>query len=481
MKRKLDGVYGPPDLVVEIVSKSNSLNDYVKKLNAYITFGVKEYWIVDPIKKKITVYDNTSDEFAFYDYTFNDNVKSTVFDGLSIDFTQFPKDVIPTRTSEARTWAEINLDNLVFNYNQARLLARGSKVLCVIKADAYGHGAIPAAEALTEAGADRFAVATAEEALQLRRHGIKAPILILGATDPVWVEELSANNIDITVGDPYFAEAYAARLKEKIIGVQLKFDTGMGRIGLRPGSAAEQAAAIAKMPCFSLKGAFSHLAAADMDGERGFTSGQLTLFMKLIDALRQRGVTPPLLHLSNSAAIISHPDARLDMVRPGIMLYGSNPCESAHAELKPVLSLYSRIVQVKTVTVSPPETIGYGRTWRADRETVVAALPIGYADGLHRTLSNRMEVLVHGKRAPQIGRVCMDMCMIDVTDIPGVKTGDRATIIGEDGAERITSDDLASIAGTISYEILCAVGRRVPRVYYKNNLRNWETCYVNML
>ncbi|MDR1541918.1 MAG: alanine racemase [Clostridiales bacterium] len=379
-----------------------------------------------------------------------------------------------------RTWAEINLDNLVFNYSQARALARGCEVLCVIKADAYGHGAVPAAFALAEAGASRFAVATAEEALQLRRHGVKSPILVLGAVDADWIEELSMNGIEVAVSEMHFAKEYALALKGKKIGIHIKLDTGMKRIGLPiEGNVSEQFAKIAKMPCFTLCGAFSHFAAADTQKEGDFTSNQATLFKEEMLALNNLGVNPPLLHMANSAAIIAHPHAHMDMVRPGIMLYGSNPCDKAQVELRPVLSLHSKIVQVKTVAAS--ESVGYGRTWRPDRESVIATIPIGYADGLFRTLSNRMQMLVHGQRAPQIGRICMDMCMIDVTGIPGVKAGDAATIIGTDGNERITSDDVANLAGTISYEILCAVGRRVPRVFIKNGIATGRECYVDAL
>ncbi|MDR2648552.1 MAG: alanine racemase [Clostridiales bacterium] len=378
-----------------------------------------------------------------------------------------------------RVWAEINLDNIIFNYAQARKLARDSEMLCVIKADAYGHGAPQIAKALSGAGADRFAVATAEEALQLRRYGFNQMILILGAVDPESVRLLALNNIQVTINGLEAAEAYAKKLGAQRIGAHIKYDSGMSRMGLLSGDAVEHTLRIAKMLCFSIEGAFTHLAAADTEAERQFTAEQIARFNNITAELASRGFKPSLRHFANSAGIISSPAPLMDMARPGIMLYGYNPCDSARAVLKPALSLYTNIVQIKTLP--PGESVSYGRVWRSEGSSVIATAAVGYADGLFRALSGKTHMLVHGRKARQVGRICMDMCMLDVTDIQNVKVGDTAVIIGADGGESITADDIAETAGTISYEILCGVGRRVPRAYIKDNRVVEDICYVNIL
>lgn len=380
-----------------------------------------------------------------------------------------------------RAWAEIDLDALVFNYEQVRATAQGAEVMCVIKADAYGHGAPMAARALAEAGCRRFAVATAEEAMQLRRHGIAEPILLLGMVPHHWAPEMARLGVAMAVGTPECAAGYAATMKdsgESELGIHLKVDTGMRRVGLWQEDAVARALAIAATPGLRVEGIFTHFCAADEQSEDGFTEIQLARFNEVCEGLEHAGLVLPLRHCANSAGIIAHPASHMDMVRPGIVLYGSNPTQFPF-QLRAPLSLRSRVVQVKPVVEG--ESVSYGRTWYAQRPSLIATLGIGYADGLMRSLSGKIDVLIRGRKARQVGRICMDMCMVDVTDIPGVKPGDIATLIGADGNELITADDMAAAAGTISYEVFCAVGRRVPRVYVQGGKELDTRCYVDAL
>lgn len=378
-----------------------------------------------------------------------------------------------------RVWAQVNLDNLVHNYKTIQACVKASEVACVIKADAYGHGAPQVARALCGAGAKRFAVATPEEALQLRRHGIEQPILLLGVAAPGRVLEMNENNIILTVASKGHAAAYAAVLQGKKQAIHVKINTGMNRLGVDAAQAASEILDITAYPCFALEGVFTHLAAADVVGEDEFTACQIAALIEITNQLKHRGVHIPLVHCANSAGIIAHPEAYLDMVRPGIMMYGSNPCAQVPVDLRPVMQVQAAIVQLHHVKKG--ESVSYGRTWYAGRDTVVATVAAGYADGLQRGLSSKMEMLVRGRRVAQIGRICMDMCMVDVTDVPGVAQGDIATIIGRDGGQQITADDVAALAGTISYEILCGIGRRVPRMYTGQGQAEEEICYVDKL
>ncbi|MDL2293165.1 alanine racemase [Ruminococcaceae bacterium OttesenSCG-928-D13] len=380
-----------------------------------------------------------------------------------------------------RVWAEIDLDNLVFNFKQAQKAAPNSETLAVIKADAYGHGAVPAAKALAAAGAKRFAVATAEEALQLRRHGVREPILLLGMVPTRWAPQLAGQDITLAVGTLEYAETCAelAAGAGVPLKVHVKVDTGMRRIGFEPAEAVASALAVAALPGVEVEGIFTHFCVADDPAEDDFTALQFERFMKVCDGVKAAGLNIPLRHCANSAGIIAHPETHLDMVRPGIMLYGSNPCRHIDFELRAPLSLRGRMAYVKPI--GEGESVGYGRTWYAGRPSVIASIGIGYADGLLRNLSNKIEMLARGQRAKQVGRICMDMTMLDVTDVPGVQTGDVATLIGTDGAETITGDEMADAIGTISYEVFCAVGRRVPRLYLQNGEVTGETCYVDLL
>lgn len=369
-----------------------------------------------------------------------------------------------------RAWAEVNLDNIIYNYTKIKQSVEPRGIFAVIKADAYGHGAVPVAKALIKAGADRFAIATAQEALQLRKHGIAQQILLLGMDSSKSVFDLVTNNIILTIGSIDDARKYAEVLKKHGLRarIHLKVDSGMGRLGFsvsNPSSALAEIVELANMTCFKIEGIYSHFAIADeLEGEE-YTKQQYAIFTEFVSKLKDKKVVLPLAHCANSAAVISKRYSWLDAVRPGIMLYGSNPCKHAFFDLRPAMSLRARIVQVKAVKKG--ETVSYGRQWTAPRDSIIAAASIGYADGLLRGLSGKMNMIVNGYTAPQVGRICMDMCMLDVTGIPNVQVGDAATIFGRDGDQVITADDVAEKGGTISYEILCAVGKRIPRFYDK--------------
>ncbi len=377
-----------------------------------------------------------------------------------------------------RTWAEINLDNIEHNVREMKAQLKGeTRFLGVIKANAYGHGAIQVANVLEEIGiCEHLAVATSSEALSLRNEGIKLPILILGCSPEVDVEEIIKNEITQAIPDVQTAEMFskAAVKLGKNIKVHLKADSGMGRIGFichddrDPKDAMLE---IMKMPGLDVEGIFTHFAVSDTESELEYTNAQYAAFTGLIAVLeKESGKTFKIKHCANSGAMVSHPDKYLDMVRPGICLYGIYPgADRGAIKLKPAMQLKTRIVHIKE-QVDPGYSISYGRTYKAEEIRKIAVLPIGYADGLHRALSNKLEVLVRGQRVKQVGRICMDMCMIDVTDIPDAEVGDIVTIFGEDGDASIHVDELAEKAGTISYELVCAPSIRVPRVYTRHGV-----------
>lgn len=388
-----------------------------------------------------------------------------------------------------RAWAVIDLDNIVYNYRRVQELAGGGgrQIFAVVKADAYGHGAVPVARALERAGANRFAVATPQEALQLRRHGIGGRILLLGMADADAVPELARQGIDLTVCSRESALQYAAALNRYGLAaaIHIKADSGMGRLGICAEDAAApgEIAAIADIPCFRLEGMFTHFAVADEDGGQAFTREQFDRFAALADRLAARGQDIPLLHCANSAAILSKDYTYMDGVRPGVMLYGINPCGplcvgGRQAELRPAMSLFARVAQVKRVDAG--QGISYGQEWQARRDSVIATLSIGYADGLMRRMGSRLSFLINGQPAPQVGRLCMDMCMVDATDIHGIEPGDCALIFGRDDTGEIPVEDVAAAGDTIPYEVYCAVGRRVARHYVQGS-DTVKTCYVDQL
>jgi alanine racemase len=369
--------------------------------------------------------------------------------------------------SDRPTAARIDLAALEHNFREVVRRADGRKVLVVVKARAYGHGAVPVARRLLELGADMLGVAIVEEGRELREAGIDAPILVMGPLFPGQAEAVAALRLTPAVFSLPFARALsqAARERGTRVAVHVKIDTGMGRIGISPEIAPDFISDLQRLGNIDVEGLMTHFADADLR-DKAFASKQMDRFEELLRKLDERGTVIPLRHAANSAAVLDFHRALFTMVRPGLMLYGYNPLEACmnDRELKPVLALVTRIAFLKIVPAGVP--ISYGRTFTTRRESVIATLPIGYADGFGRGLSNKGEALVRGVRAPIVGRVCMDMCMIDATCVPGVREGDEAVLIGSQGNERITADELAEKTGTISYEVLCGISGRVPRLYH---------------
>ena len=372
------------------------------------------------------------------------------------------------KQTQTRTWTEIDLSNLEHNYRALRaMLPQGCRFLGVVKADAYGHGAVQVARRLETLGAEYLAVACLDEALELRQAGITTPILILGYTPTDRAEALLDNGITQTVYDVEMARALsnAAAAAGKTLKIHVKADTGMSRLGWLCGgedqsAAVEAIAQVCALPGLEAEGIYTHFANAD--GDEDYTMLQFTRFLDLLEALKERGITFAIRHCAASAAALKFPCTHLDMVRPGIALYGHYPdpsCEGLDGPgLRPVMTLKTRVASVKTVPAGTP--VSYGCTHVLDRETKLAALTIGYADGLPRLCSDRLEVLIGGQRAPVVGRICMDMCMADVTGLD-VAPGDEVEVFGE----HLPIEDVAALAGTIQYELLCAVSPRVHRAY----------------
>lgn len=366
-----------------------------------------------------------------------------------------------------RTWAEIDLDNARKNFLAVRGATPASaKVCCVIKANAYGHNAVTLGALYESLGADFLAVSNIEEALQLRRHGISLPILILGYTDEGCAKLLAENNVSQCVYSYEYAKALSksARASGVKVKIHIKLDTGMGRIGFlcRGGeSELEKALEVCRDESFITEGIFTHFPVAD-EGEEGrdFTAEQFKAFCSAVEYLEKNGVKFDVRHCSNSAAAVSYPEYALDMVRAGLVLYGMCPSEKVSLEgLVPVMSVHSVISHIKTVF--PGESVSYGCEYVAEHEMMVATVPIGYADGFWRSnYKAPYSLLVNGKSAPIVGRVCMDQLMLDVTGIE-CSVGDRVTVFGS--TEGNTAGDIARLNGTINYEVLCSVGERVPR------------------
>ena len=369
------------------------------------------------------------------------------------------------------TWAEVDLDALSANLAAARRRVGDRRVLAVVKADAYGHGAVDVARALEQEGVETFGVAIPEEGIELRRAGIRAPILVLGGFAPPQADRLLDDGLVPAIfrQDQVESLGSAAARRGVRAAAHLKIDTGMGRLGVPVADVPAFLAVVAGTPSVRLSGAFSHLAVADEPGDP-FTARQIRLFQEAIGMVRAAGLQADDLHLANSAAILEHPPAWLTLVRPGLLLYGYAPSPKVTgAALRPVLTLRTRIIYIKDVP--PGASLGYGRTFVARRPTRVASLAIGYDDGLPRLVSNRGHVLVRGRRAPIVGRVSMDLTTIDVTDIPGAALGDEVIVLGGSGEDAVGADRLAAWAETISWEVLCGIGARVPRVYVRGNER----------
>jgi alanine racemase len=361
----------------------------------------------------------------------------------------------------------IDLSALEHNYRQLRRLCDPQvKMLAVVKADAYGHGLIPVARKLADAGVDYFGVGSLEEGLMLRRAGITLPVLLLLGILPEEAECSVAYDLDVALFrlDVAHALAAAAHNLGKKGQVHLKVDTGMGRLGVLPSEVLIFLAGLKKLRHLSVMGLISHLAVADEE-DKTYTFKQVREFTSLLAAAREDGWKLPLSHITNSAALWEVPDAHLGLVRPGLMLYGSSPSpqRTPPIDLKPVMSLAARVLQVKRLP--PGSSISYGCTYTTPDWCDLAVLPLGYCNGYSRLFSNRGEVLIHGRRAPIRGRVCMNLTMVDVTGIPEVKEGDRAVFLGEDQGDQLRAEELAGWAQTISYEIYCALGTANLRRY----------------
>lgn len=368
-------------------------------------------------------------------------------------------------------WAEIDLKAIAHNVQEFKRIIKPNSLLCaVVKANAYGHGAVEISQVALDNGANYLAVATVAEAIQLRTAGFNVPILILGYTPPEMATHVVRYNITQTITDFSMAKSLsdAAAASAQKVKVHIKVDSGMSRIGFYPGPESVQVIKqIAKLPNLEIEGAFTHFAVSDIV-DKTFTLAQFSIFTNFLDSLQSAGIDIKIRHAANSAAIIDLPETHLDMVRLGISLYGLYPSDEVHKEnisLQPAMTLKAKVVQVKKIP--PGISVSYGRTWQADKEAVVATLPLGYADGYTRLLSNKGEILVHGQRANIIGRICMDQCMADVSHIPDVQTGDEVVLFGAQIGAVIPVEEVAAKIGTINYEVVCMVSPRIPRIYLK--------------
>jgi len=361
------------------------------------------------------------------------------------------------------TWAEINLSNLTHNLNQIKkMLAPKTRIMVTIKADAYGHGLIPVAKRLVSDGVDFLGIASIDEGIELRNAGVSLPILILGLILKKDIEPVFKYGLTATVCDEELALILnnKARNYGKPINVHIKVDTGMGRIGVLHQDAQKLVKKIHKLKFINIEGIFTHLALADMN--KKFTLHQLDLFNDLIQRLNKDGINIPLVHAANSMGVIDYKISHFNMVRPGLVVYGLYPKENLKIDLKPVLSLKTRVIFIKGV----PSGFGisYGHDYITKKQTRIATLPIGYGDGYPRNLSNKAPVLIRGRRFNICGKICMDQIMVDAGD-SAVKTGDEVVLIGSQGKNKITAEELARISGTIPYEIVCGLGSRIPRIY----------------
>ena len=381
-----------------------------------------------------------------------------------------------------RTWAEIDLDHLTDNIRQIRAATvPTAEVMAVVKADAYGHGAAEVSRICLQNGATRLAVAMPDEAIALRREGIDAPILILGFTDPRCIAEMLIDGITLAVYDLPFArlvseEACRLGVTAKI---HIKIDTGMGRIGYRPGpESVSEILRIVALQGIDAEGIFTHFATSD-EPDNTYVDLQFARFVEMIEALQREGVCFRIRHACNSAALLRFPHMHLDMVRAGLILYGMWPkgCPQPHCpvDLKPVMTLKSSVVHRKRIF--PGDSVSYGRRFRAEEERVIATVPIGYADGYSRRLSGRAEMLIRGQRVPVVGNICMDMCMVDVTEMETPpELAEEVVVFGVERIGRKTFslpvDEISDALDTINYEIPCLIGKRVPRLYLSNGQKS---------
>lgn len=370
-----------------------------------------------------------------------------------------------------RVVAEINLDNIANNVNEVKKrVGDDVKILAVVKADAYGHGAVEVSKVALYSGASWLGVATCDEGVQLRNHSIFVPVLLLGYTPVARVDEVILNGLTQTIFSLEMAKDFSesAVKLNKTVDVHIKIDTGMGRIGFLPcEKSIDTIYQISKLPNINITGIYTHFATAD-EKDKTFTKEQFKKFSYMAENVEKKLGKKIIKHAANSGAILDMPEIKLDMVREGIILYGLYPSNEVQRNLNilPCMSIKTNVSYVKEVDEGV--SIGYGRTFFTKRKSVIATIPVGYADGYSRLLSNKAKVIINGKTANVVGNICMDQFMADVTDIGNVKAGDEVILMGKDGESCITADDIANIEGTISYEVLCNVGKRVPRVYIRN-------------
>ncbi|KMP12414.1 hypothetical protein UZ36_00655 [Candidatus Nitromaritima sp. SCGC AAA799-C22] len=386
-------------------------------------------------------------------------------------------------TQHRATSAEIDLDAFRHNLRTLKSLAGPAALMAVVKADAYGHGAVPCAQAALSAGADILGIGILQEGVELRENGITAPVLVLGGVFPNEIDDLIHHNLSTSLATSELARTLSDKAERagKTVGVHIKIDTGMGRLGVQPDDFSCLLENVTSYKNLQLEGVFTHLACADQE-DAEITRRQLARFDRTLEALQAGKLSAPLnltgplrIHSANTAGLLRFPESRYNLARPGIGLFGSLPSpvldpvlgqlikERNLEGLRPVMRWKTKIAQVQALRKGT--AVSYGGRFVTGRDSRIATLPVGYADGLSRSLSNNMEMLVKGKRVRQVGTICMDMCLIDVTDLPGVEAGEEAVIFGSQGEEKITVEELAERAGTIPYEILCGVGKRVPRIY----------------
>ena len=377
-------------------------------------------------------------------------------------------------------YAEIDLDAIAYNMKNIKNLVKDKEVIAVVKADCYGHGALDLVPTLLENGASRLAVAVLTEGIELRNNNINAPLMILGYTPLYLGEELIKYDLEQTIYDLEYAKKLSAiglSLNKKA-KIHIAIDTGMGRIGFLPNEkSVKDVCEIYSLKGLDVLGIFTHFSTSDEE-DKEYTYEQFKKFTDFTSKLSDLGIEIPLKHVSNSGAIMDMPETYLDAVRAGIILYGyypSNEVDKNNLSLKPALTLKASITRVQEM--DKDMYISYGKTFKTERKSLIATLPIGYADGYSRLLAKGAKVILNGKFAPIVGRICMDQCMIDVTDIEDVKVGDEVILLGEQGNLKFNADDIAEIMGTINYEILCMIKYRIPRVYIKDgevfNVRNY--------
>ncbi|MCI1944532.1 alanine racemase [Clostridium luticellarii] len=368
-------------------------------------------------------------------------------------------------------WEEVNLDNLTYNIGQIKSKVGHKRLIGVVKADAYGHGAFEVSQVLLENGVERLAVAVLDEAVELRQKGIKSPIMVLGIIPHTLIGDILDYDVE-TIAPSY---EYACKLskaavdKGKTAKIHIAVDTGMGRIGfLINDDSVDEIYKISQLPNIEIQSLFSHFSTAD-ELDKTYSQEQFEKYKLFYDKLMEKKIKINMRDIANSAAIMELPDTYCDSVRPGIIIYGyypSNEVDKNELNIKPLMTLKASVVHVKTLEAG--QYVGYGRKFQSKRKSVIATLPIGYADGYTRMLFGKAKVIINGKFAPVVGNICMDQCMVDVTDAGEVNVGDEVVLIGEKDGLRFNAEDIAKILGTISYEVLCMMSKRIPRVYIKN-------------